>query len=200
MTGIGLARTLPGVTVFKLLWQVHKWTGIVIGGLLMLSTVTGLFLVLKRDYDWIQPPTQAGTAGAVHELRPFAEVYAAVFGLGLAEFQSEQDINRIDFRPADRVFKVRSEHADCEVQVDAVSLEILSVATRRSDWLERLHDGRWLGEVFHGWVMPAMSLAVALLIATGYTIWLWPKWSRRQRRRRAHVEAEPPGQRPTSAG
>ena len=180
------------MTAFKLLWQVHKWTGIVIGGLLMLSTATGLFLVLKRDYAWIQPPTQTGTAGPVHALRPFAEVYDAVFRLGLEEFRSEQDISRIDFRPADRVYKVRSEHADREVQVDAISLEILSVATRRSDWLERLHDGSWLGDTFHGWVMPALSLAVALLIATGYAIWLWPKWLKRQRRR-THVSAGSPG-------
>jgi uncharacterized iron-regulated membrane protein len=175
------------VTTFRLLWEIHKWIGIVLGLVLMMSAVTGVLLLVKKDYHWIQPGTQRGTEGPSEKLAPIHDVYQAIFALDLPEFQSEADIDRIDFRPDKRVHKVRSIHDNLEVQVDAISCAILGdVNVRRSDWLETIHDGQFFGEFVHDYIMVIVAIATVVLAFTGYLIWLWPKiLKRRARKRRA---------------
>lgn len=177
------------MTPFRILWEIHKWIGIVLGAVLMLTALTGVLLLVKKDFDGLQPPTRRGTAAPAEEMQPIHKVYEAVFALGLPQFRSEDDIDRIDFRPGKRVHKVRSKHDYLEVQVDAVSLAVLhpdGAMVRRSDWLEQIHDGQWFADWVHGWFMPAYGLALIVLALTGYLVWLWPKISKaRARRRRA---------------
>jgi len=80
---------------------------------LLTSAVTGGFLLVKKKFHWIQPIAQHGTEGPVERLAPLQDVYRAVFALGLPQFRSEDDIDRIDFRPGKR--------KNLEVQVDAIS-------------------------------------------------------------------------------
>ena len=167
---------------FRLLWEIHKWIGIVLGTVIMLSAATGFLLLIKKDYDWIQPPTQRGTAGPPVALKPLHEVYAAVFALELPQFRSEADIERIDFRPGKRIHKVHSVHDNLEVQVDAISLKTFGPAERRSDWLESIHDGSWWGDWAHDWVMVVVAPLIIVLALTGYLLWLWPKWLKLLRR------------------
>lgn len=173
---------MPG---YRLIWLLHRWVGIAAGIVLLVTAVSGLMLLVKKDYAWIQPATVRGTAGPPEQLQPLAAVYAAVFALGLPQFRSEADIARIDFRPEHRVHKVISVHDHLEVQVDAISLATHGPNPRRSDLLETIHDGQILGGWVHGYVMPAVALSVAVLSLTGYVLWLWPKWRRSRRARSA---------------
>lgn len=170
---------------FRWLWLLHRWIGVAAGLVLLLTAGTGLLLLVKKDYAWLQPPTVAGAPGPVDALRSLPEVYAAVFALALPEFRSEADIARIDFRPDKRVHKVVSVHDHVEVQVCATTLRTSGPAPRRSDWLEQLHDGSYFGAFVHGWLMPAVALALLYLGLSGYAMWLWPKWLRRRKRRAA---------------
>jgi uncharacterized iron-regulated membrane protein len=171
------------VRVFRTLWLLHRWLGVGVGVLLMLTAASGLLLLVKKHFAWIQPAVVRGADGAPAELQPLAAVYGAVFALGLPELRSEADIARIDFRPSQRVHKVVSVEGDLEVQVCAMTLRTSGPAVRRSDWLERLHDGSWAGEWLHGIVMPVVALVVLFLAASGYVMWAWPKLQRRRRRR-----------------
>lgn len=178
------------MTAFRTLWLLHRWLGVTAGVVLFVSAVSGLLLLVKKDYAWLQPAVVRGEPGPPAALRPLAEVYGAVFALGLPEFRSEDDIARIDFRPAQRVHKVVSTHGDVEVQVCATTLRTSRPAVRRSDWLERVHDGSWLGDWMHGWVMPFVALVLSFLAMSGYVMWLWPKWQKRRRRRAERRGAE----------
>jgi uncharacterized iron-regulated membrane protein len=168
------------VHAFRTLWLLHRWVGIAVGLLVMLTAASGLLLLVKKRFAWIQPPVAVGAAGTPEQLRPLADVYGAVFALGLPQLRSEADIARIDFRPDQRVHKVVSVHGDVEVQVCAVTLRTSGPAVRRSDWLERVHDGSWAGDWLHGIVMPFVALAVLFLAASGYVMWAWPKLRRRR--------------------
>ena len=177
------------MNLFRALWQVHKWLGIALGLLLVLTASTGLLLLVKKDYDWIQPPTQRGVGGTAEQYRPLHEVYGAVFAMGVPELQQESDIARIDFRPGKGIHKVRSKRGDVEVQVDAVTLKTFGPEVRRSDWIERLHDGSLVGDWMHGYVMPTAAVALVALSMTGYLIWLMPiAKKRRKRKERARSE------------
>ncbi len=178
------------MNTFKLIWDLHKWIGIAVGLVLILIAGTGLVLLLKKDYDWIQPPTMRGTKADASQLKSIPEIYAAVFALGIPEFKTEADIDRIDYRPGKRVHKVRSVHDYAEVQVDAVSGAILAGPSyRASDWIEQLHDGSLIADSVHDWLMPIVAIALCLLAITGYVIWLWPKLKRRRKRVAAAAKA-----------
>lgn len=170
---------------FKLFWNLHKWTGIVLALVLAVVATTGLLLILKKDFDALQPPTQRGTEGGVEELASLQDVLGAVFAQGHPELRSIDDVDRIDFRPGKRVHKVRSVRGFVEFQVDATTAEILSGPSyRASDLIESIHDGSFVAEWFHGWVMPATAIGLLFLIGSGLWLWVEPKLRRRRRNRR----------------
>ncbi len=168
---------------FRTLWLLHRWIGVMAGLVLLVTAVTGFLLLQKKSFDWLQPAVVRGEPGTPEQLQPLAAVYGAVFALGLPQFRSEADIARIDFRPAQRVHKVVSTHDDLEVQVCATTLRTSGPHQRRSDWIERVHDGSIWGPAMHGWVMPVAALALLYLASSGYVMWLWPKWQKWRRRR-----------------
>ena len=151
--------------VFRTIWLLHRWLGIAAGLILMMVSITGFLLLVKKDYDWIQPPTMECAEGSIDELQPLPKVYEAVFALGLPQFRSEADIARIDFRPRKRLHKVVSKHDDLEVQVCAITLKTSEPRERRSDWLESLHDGSWFGDFAHDRVMPVVALPLGSRLA-----------------------------------
>lgn len=166
---------------FRLLWLLHRWLGVAAGLFLLLSATTGFLLLLKKDYAWLQPAVVKGAPGPVEQLASLQAVYGAVFALGLPQFRGEADIARIDFRPAQRVHKVVSVHDHLEVQVCAITCKTSEPNARRSDWLETLHNGSFLGDAVHGIVMPVVGVVLAFLATSGYVMWLWPKVQRRRR-------------------
>ncbi|UCG49244.1 MAG: PepSY domain-containing protein [Phycisphaerales bacterium] len=159
----------------------HKWVGIVSALLLINVSVTGLLLLEKKKFAWLQPPTQTGAPGTAADFITIQDLLAAVTQLKHPDFPDLASIDRIDFRPGKRVFKVRSVHHHSEIQVDATDGRILSVATRRSDLIESLHDGSRVGPWMHGTLMPLAAVANFLLVITGLYLWLKRSWPRRRR-------------------
>lgn len=171
------------MNLFKLSWNLHKWVGIGLALIIAMVSVTGFLLLIKKDYAWIQPPTKRGVEGEVAEFLPLSEVFDAIYALEHPAFASFDDIDRVDTRPDKRVHKVRSNHDHMEVQVDAITGEILSgPLPRRSDLIEQIHDGSLFGDWAHGWVMPASAVLLMGLVVTGLWIWITPIVKRRRRR------------------
>ena len=168
--------------LFKFLWSTHKWTGIVLSVVFLNVAITGILLLWKKDHEWIQPPTQAGTAGDLAGFISTQRLVEVVLAADHPDFGSFADIDRIDFRPGKRVHKVQSKHNFAEIQVDAVSGAVLATGTRTSDWIEQLHDGSWFGEWVHAWVMPLTAVALAFLVFSGLYIWYFPVWRKARRR------------------
>jgi len=170
---------------FRLLWLLHRWLGVTAGLVLLVSAGTGLLLLVKKEFAWIQPPVMAGEPGPVEQLQPLPAVIGAVLALDLPAFRDEADIARIDFRPAKHVHKVISVRDHIEVQVCAMTLRTSGPNERVSDWLEALHDGSWFGDTMHSTVMPIVAMILLYLASSGYVMWLWPKLRRRSKQRAA---------------
>ena len=178
-------------TSFKTSWNIHKWTGITCALVFTMIATTGFLLLIKKRAAWIQPPTMRGTDGAPTDWLPMPAILDNVYALDDPAFSSLDDIDRIDTRVGRNLHKIRSEHGDMEVQVDAISGAILSgPVPRRSDFIERLHDGSFFGDFAHDWVMPLIALGLLGLVVTGLWIWIEPILNRRKRRRaRANANA-----------
>lgn len=149
--------------------------GIVLAVFLLLSALTGVLLGWKKNVDLLQPPTQSGVDKALASYKPVDELarasLLAVDSLGL----TADNFDRIEYRPTKGIAKVIFDTGSWEVQVDATSLEILSVAKRHSDWIETIHDGSIISDAFKLVSMNILGLGLVFLTVTGLWLWYGPK-------------------------
>ncbi len=172
------------MTLLKWMRVSHKWTGIALALILMLLAVTGLLLLQKKNFGGLQPPTQRGAPGEPADFITIQQLLAIVLDQQHPDFRKLDDIDRVDFRPGDRVHKVRSRHHHTELQVDAVTGAILSNDSRISDLVESLHDGSWFARWVHDWLMMATAIGLFYLSVSGLVLWLNPLARRSRRSRR----------------
>ena len=165
----------------KFFRKTHKWVGIGSAIILLNISVTGLLLLEKKAFDWIQPATHKGEEGVTDDFIDLQTLMTAVFAQGHEDFQTLADIDRIDFRPSKRVHKVRSLHHLSEMQIDAVTGKVLNVGKRRSDLFESWHDGSFFGSWFYLLLMPVAAIALIFLTISGLYLWLAPLLKKKAR-------------------
>ncbi len=99
--------------------------------------------------------------------------------------QKDPTVDRIDIRPDKGIAKVTFKNHFTEVQLDGYSGEVLSVETRHSDWIEKVHDGSIIDYYFSGdegaklTYSSLTSLGLIFLGISGFYLWYYPKVIRR---------------------
>lgn len=143
--------------------QVHLWFALVIIIPSVIVISTGLLLQVKKQSDWIQPPTQKGLTK--QPTISFNQVFEIVKDLPELEVSTWEDINRLDVRPSKGMLKVLANN-DWEAQLDAQSGAVLYVAYRRSDTIEAIHDGSWFAESAKLWIfLPAGAVLLFIWLS-----------------------------------
>lgn len=162
--------------------KIHHWTSIFIAVPLVIAIGAGVLLMLKKDVDWIQPPT-AGGASAGFPAATLTAMFDAARGVDAAGIERWEDLARVDFKPGDGIVKFVS-RSRWEVQVDTTTAEVLQVAYRRSDLIESIHDGSF----FAGWTKLYLFLPSGILLfvmwLTGIYLFILTRIKRGQKRRR----------------
>ncbi len=153
--------------------------------LLLISAITGLLLGWKKQSDWLQPGTQKGQKGELADWKSIAELSeAAIIAFRQnAGPEANAEVDRMDVRPEKNVVKVRFEYEDYEVQVDGITGAVLNVGKRNADWIERIHDGSIVSDMFKLISMNVLSIGVFIMAITGLWLYFGPKRYRAQRRR-----------------
>ncbi|MFP4091644.1 MAG: PepSY domain-containing protein [Cyclobacteriaceae bacterium] len=154
----------------------HRLLGITIGLLVLISSITGVFLAWKKEAATLQPPSMQSSAAASQPWLGVEEISrrateALMEKSGLAQLS----IDRLDIRPDKGIAKVRFEQGYWEVQVDGKTGEILSIARRHSDWIEQLHDGSIISDSFKVISMNVLGAGLLVLTLSGTWLWLGPK-------------------------
>jgi uncharacterized iron-regulated membrane protein len=169
----------------KLNRVVHRWGSILCLLPLMIIIVTGIMLQLKKEFAFIQPPTQTGSATQLSI--SFDRILEVVQTVPEAEIASWDDIDRLDVRPGKGMVKVRANNR-WEIQIDAKTGEVLQVAVRRSDLIESIHDGSYFHESVKLWVFLPAGLILAALSITGLYLFCLPYLAKRRQRRKRRME------------
>jgi hypothetical protein len=156
----------------------HRWGSIIALVPITIIIVSGIVLHLKKEFAYIQPPTQrgAGTEPAIG----FDRILEVARTVPEAEIESWEDVDRLDVRPGKGVVKVRCKNR-WEIQIDAQTGEVLQVAFRRSDLIESIHDGTYFNDHFKLWVFLPAGIVLATLVITGLHLFLLPYLARRRR-------------------
>lgn len=168
--------------------KVHRWLTIALGVPILVILASGVVLQLKKDVDWIQPPTQRGSADT--PTLSFDDILAAARAVPEADIDSWADVDRLDVRPTRGVIKIRADNR-YEIQIDAHTADVLSVAYRRSDLIEAIHDGSFFHDAAKLWIFLPAGVALLALWLTGVYLWWMPHGARRARAKRAAAAPGP---------
>jgi len=139
----------------------HLWLATLIMLPVVVVLITGILLQVRKEFSWIQPPTQKGMHRDAPQLswqQILEQSQQQDVGI-----QDWKDISRLDVRPAKGIVKVLAK-SNWELQLDLSSGEVLQRAYRRSGIIEDIHQGSW----FHKHARLWLFLPVALGL-----LWLW---------------------------
>ncbi|MGI9519275.1 MAG: PepSY domain-containing protein [Pirellulaceae bacterium] len=163
--------------------KLHRWGALLICIPLLLVVISGLLLQVKKQWAWVQPPTQS--AGHSDLIVSWDQILDTARSIEEAQIETWSDVDRLDVRPGRGLIKLRSKNR-WEVQIDSASGEVLASAYRRSDLIESLHDGSFFGDYAKlGIFLPAGILLLGLWL-TGVWLWYLPikvKAAKRKKRR-----------------
>ncbi|GAA6152270.1 PepSY-associated TM helix domain-containing protein [Pseudoteredinibacter isoporae] len=161
--------------------KIHFWGAILCVLPVLIMIGSGVLLLLKKESDWIQPPTIKGQAGA--PTLSYGDMLARAQAEPLLAVEDWSDIKRLDVRPGKGVIKLQSRNG-YEMQLDQQSGEVLHLDFRRSDVIEAIHDGSFFHDSAKlGLFLPASLVLLALSI-TGMYLFVITLMARARKRRR----------------
>lgn len=162
--------------------KTHYWGAIICAVPVLIIILTGILLLLKKNFDWIQPPTQKGTSEI--PMLSYEDLLNRAKSVSEAGIASWDDIDRLDVRPGKGLIKVVAKNR-WEIQLDQGTGEVLHVAYRRSDLIETLHDGTFFHEKAKLWIFLPSAVTLLVLWITGIWLFVVPLLAKARRRTKA---------------
>ena len=166
----------------KLFRQIHYWLSIAVLVPAGIIFAAGIFLMLKKEVEWIQPATTQGVVSNQLPQTSFEQMLASARLHPEAGISEWADIDRIDLRVDKGIAKLRSQ-TGWEVQVDTANAEVLNVAYRRSDLIESLHDGSFFSDEVKLYVFLPTGVLLIIMWGTGIYLFLLPRMAKRKKKR-----------------
>lgn len=153
----------------------------------------GLLLIVKKEFDWIQPPTVKGEALDAVPAQTMEQLFAAAKSVPELALEDWRDLSRVDFKPGKGVVKFVSAN-NWEAQIDTQTGEVLQVSFRRSDIIESLHDGSFFADWVKLYVFFPSGVILMILWGTGIYLFFLPhvKKMRKRAKRQTAVRATAP--------
>ena len=159
----------------------HRIGAILVAIPFLVVIVSGLLLQMKKQWIWVQPQTLSGESTT--PTLSFEQMLTAVRAVPEAAVDDWDDVDRLDVRPGQGVIKIRCKNG-LEVQLDGASGALLQVASRRSDFIESLHDGSWFHPQVKYFIFLPVGIVVFFLWLSGLYLWWLPRSVRRRKRKK----------------
>ena len=173
--------------------KVHRLTGAFLFVFFFFVSISGLLLGWKKHTGGvILPKTQKGTSTDMKTWLPLDTLNTLAQKALISEVSDEvgHELDRIDVRQSKGILKFTFKDNFWEVQLDGATGDVLSVAIRRSDFFENVHDGTVLDTIFgtsNGELKliysTTMGLALLTFTITGFWLWYGPKRMRKSKKR-----------------
>ncbi|MBN8565836.1 MAG: PepSY domain-containing protein [Flavobacteriales bacterium] len=183
------SKRVQQAKLIRIFRKIHRTTGVFLFIFYFIIAITGFLLGIKKHSGGLLlPKTQTGSSTklvdfiALDSLQNNAKKEIALF---LKESKPSQ-IDRIDIRPEKGIVKFTFKSNFYEVQLDGATGSLLQIDLRRSDIIEKIHDGSivdyYLGiksGVFKLIYTSILSMALLLFVVTGFWLWYGPKRMRK---------------------
>ena len=171
----------------RLYRKLHRNVGVIFILFFLLISISGFLLGLKDELG-LKPETQTTNSLnqsnwiSIQKLDSISKIYA------INELEIDSEIDRIDIRPDKGIAKVLFKKSFQELQLDLKTGEILSVAKRADNFIERLHDGSIIDFYFTEnnistiTYVTIISLSLIFMIYSGYLLWANPRKIKRNKK------------------
>lgn len=167
------------VKALRLYRVLHRWLGIPLIIFFFIIGITSILLAWKKKVELLPPTTKSQSEQNESWISPSEMI--AVAQTVMDSLGESTEVDRIDIRPDKGIAKVTFKTHFSEVQVDGYSGAVLSVDTRHSDWIEKVHDGSivdyyWTGEEGAKLTYSTLtSLGLIFMSLSGFYLWYFPK-------------------------
>jgi uncharacterized iron-regulated membrane protein len=162
--------------------SIHKWIGISVVLFMLITSSTGLLLGWKKNVELLQPPTLKGSSTNVSEWVSFEVISNSAIHALDSVTHEPNTIDRLDVRYDKGIIKVLFLKGYWEVQVDASTGKALSVAKRHADWIEHVHDGSIISELFKLIYTNYIGWGLLILAISGFWLWYGPRAIRKAKK------------------
>lgn len=169
----------------------HRKIAIFLFVFFLIISITGLLLGIKK-HTGLLAPTQKGVSSDLSTWLPVDSLQkmAIKFLKDSVNSKLSTEVDRIDIRPKKGIAKfVFREHFNA-LQLDGTTGRLLLVEKRRSDFIEKIHDGSILDKLFGTGneqikltYTVIMGFSLFMLVLTGFWLWYGPKKIRKDRKK-----------------
>jgi hypothetical protein len=168
----------------------HRKIAIFLFVFFLVMSVTGVLLGIKKQ-SGLLAPTQEGVSTDLTAWLSLDSLHknAIRFLRDSVDARLSANLDRIDIRPDKGVVKFTFKDHFKGLQLDGATGQLLSVETRKSDFIEKIHDGSILDKLFGTSGDQAkltytitMGVCLFMLVLSGMWLWYGPKVLRRKRR------------------
>lgn len=153
-------------------------------------SLTGLLLGVKKNTGLLAP-TQKGVSADLSgwlSMDSLQKIALTVYKNSIPA-EGNAELDRIDVRPDKGIAKFTFKDNYWGVQLDCTSGKLLLIEKRHSDFIEDLHDGSILDNLFGtggeqikvGYTV-IMGLSLLILVVSGFWLWYGPKRIRYNKR------------------
>ena len=170
-----------------LLRKIHHWGSLFIMVQIGLVISAGLLLSLKKEINWVQPPTIKGSARADVPVQSMQALFDTARSIEELELNDWNALERVDFKPGKGVVKFVAPN-NWEAQIDTATGEVLQVAYRRSDIIEKLHDGSFFADWVKLYVFFPSGVVLLVLWGTGIYMFFLPHLKRASKKRKKAIK------------
>lgn len=155
----------------------HRQAAVIAALPLLITIVTGIILMVRSDFDWIQPKARVGVTKLVEPQVSFEEILTKLKALPEAEVKDWGDVSSVNFNPGKGIFQVRLKNL-YEIQFDASNGQLLNSQFRTTSVLVELHQGSFFHPLVMKWVFLPAGVLLLLLWVSGMYLWIFPKLSK----------------------
>jgi hypothetical protein len=173
----------------RLFRQVHRQTGVLLFFFFGIVAITSLLLGWKKHSGGvIHPKSYQGTSTELKDWLPIDSLHGIACRM-LHDSVSKDlslELDRIDIRKDKGMVKFVFIEDFLGIQLDGATGRLLHIERRRSDFVEKIHDGSILDYYFKTGSEPfkliyttVMGLALLIFTITGFWLWYGPKRMRK---------------------
>jgi uncharacterized iron-regulated membrane protein len=168
----------------------HRKIAILLFVFFLVISVTGLLLGIKKQTGLLAP-TSKGVSSDLATWLSLDSLHrlSAIYLRDSVGKELSPTIDRIDIRPDKGIVKFTFKDHFHGLQLDGSTGALLLVEKRRSDFIEKIHDGSILDKVFGtgesvkvSYTL-VMGLSLFMLVLSGMWLWYGPKLIRKRRKR-----------------
>lgn len=157
--------------------KIHRWVALPLLLFMMLVGATGLLLGWKKHINLL-PKTEKGSSTNSAEWVPVERLCQVAQAYSTQVLNAPSDIDRIDIRPQKGIAKIVFSQHFTELQLDCKTAKILSVNTRKSDFIEKIHDASIVDYLLDTpnesvKVTYTTLVSVGLMVLSFSGFWLW---------------------------